>query len=213
MTAIDDYTALPPSETLDDTIPIGDEYEAHTAAASEDIGQCATCGKPTYRPPGATPTGRRKRIPKHCTDCGGQPASGKGETRVRKPNLAQGIEDFHNTLGGVCLMRGDLELAAVFMGPEKVQAILSGEHPQDFEGIAKPAGRAWANIASNVPAVNKGWQAVLTTSMWGDLVSVYAPALMVVGKRKPARFSFVTRMFKRGRRKTAPDPSSNGRAS
>lgn len=29
-------------------------------------GSCIVCGAPTFRPPGLTPTGRKKRIPKYC---------------------------------------------------------------------------------------------------------------------------------------------------
>lgn len=30
-------------------------------------GECVVCGEPTFRPPGLTPTGRKKRAPKYCS--------------------------------------------------------------------------------------------------------------------------------------------------
>jgi hypothetical protein len=44
--------------------------------ASDDTGTCSSCGNLTFRPAGNTPTGRKKRIPKYCDDCG------RGKTRT-----------------------------------------------------------------------------------------------------------------------------------
>lgn len=73
-------------------------------------GECVVCGAPTFRPPGLTKAGRKKRTPKYCD-------LHDPKLRISKDRpLAQGVE-------GVALKRvqdelaDDLRLLAVMAGP------------------------------------------------------------------------------------------------
>lgn len=51
-----------PTEFLSDNIESG--FEDATTQIGD--GSCRVCGTPTFRPPGLTPTGRKKRAPRYC---------------------------------------------------------------------------------------------------------------------------------------------------
>lgn len=63
----DEMTFTPPGEDFDppketETIEAG--FEEATVQIGD--GTCRVCGAPTFRPPGLTPTGRKKRAPSYC---------------------------------------------------------------------------------------------------------------------------------------------------
>jgi hypothetical protein len=51
--------------TLDDLPPLDDGLDGTTIGD----GVCESCGGPTFRPPGLTPSGSKKRVPKRCDSC------------------------------------------------------------------------------------------------------------------------------------------------
>jgi|SRR5215469_4053264 len=53
---------IPASETTETTT----ESPFADATTSIGDGTCRVCGAPTFRPPGLTPTGRKKRVPAYC---------------------------------------------------------------------------------------------------------------------------------------------------
>lgn len=70
-------------------------------------GTCAECGAPTFRPPGTTATGRKKRTPKYCDLHGKREASNTErpksqglETRLKA--LQVDLSDNMKTAGAIC---------------------------------------------------------------------------------------------------------------
>lgn len=53
-------TDVPVSDNIED----GGVFDGATTPVGD--GACSVCGAPVFRPPGLTPTGRRKRVPKYC---------------------------------------------------------------------------------------------------------------------------------------------------
>jgi hypothetical protein len=56
----------PPDEGLkvEDAPPVENPFEDETVTIGD--GACIVCGAPTFRPPGLTAAGHRKRVPKYC---------------------------------------------------------------------------------------------------------------------------------------------------
>lgn len=80
----------------DATTPIGD-------------GTCDVCGAPTFRPPGLTPTGRRKRVPKRCD---------LHATNIRIPTEGPDARRLESQLQRMEEeLADDLRLVAVAIGP------------------------------------------------------------------------------------------------
>lgn len=61
-----EYEEIPAPETLDAAVAGDEENVFEGATTSIGDGACIVCGAPTFRPPGLTKTGRKKRVPKHC---------------------------------------------------------------------------------------------------------------------------------------------------
>lgn len=58
--------AFEDGDSLDTPSPTTDESPFADATTQVGDGTCIVCGAPTFRPPGLTPTGRKKRIPRYC---------------------------------------------------------------------------------------------------------------------------------------------------
>jgi hypothetical protein len=58
------------SEAEDEIPPVTDETDITSGFEDSTVsigdGSCSVCGAPTFRPPGLTKTGRKKRAPKYC---------------------------------------------------------------------------------------------------------------------------------------------------
>jgi len=150
----------------------------------EDTGTCASCGSPTYRPPGQSPTGRKLRIPKYCESCKPSKSAAKpGATRRRRGvDIEGGMTELYTSVGLILATR-DPELGTMIVGPQRMKTILeagTGEY-----SLAVDAGRAWANVAANNPAVANVLEKMLATGVWAELGNAHVPLVALAVQRKP----------------------------
>lgn len=155
-------------------------------ADNEDIGQCSDCGNPTYRPDGKSPTGRKLRVPKKCDACKGAKTASSGTVRrSRKPDIQDGVTELYTSIGMLAMMK-DQQLGMMIIGQRRLEELAASMEGQSApSGIADDAGKAWANVAANNPAVEKALSKMLETGIWAELINAHVPLLGLVIARKP----------------------------
>lgn len=155
-------------------------------ADSEDIGTCSDCGNPTYRPDGKSPTGRKLRVPKKCDACKTTKTTTSGVVRrTRKPDIQDGVTELYTSLGMLAMMK-DQQLGMLIIGQRRLEELAASMEGQSApNGIADDAGKAWANVAANNPAVAKALEKMLETGIWAELINAHVPLLGLVIARKP----------------------------
>lgn len=180
------FDNLPPAEFIEaDSGMVDNEI-----LGSEDIGQCTTCGKPVHRPAGASPTGRKLRIPKYCSDCKTTPvrktSSGKAVRRSRSNvDIAEGVAGIYTSIGLVAFAKGDKELGLTIIGQKRLQEMMSSAEDDPDVSVATSAGEAWAKVAAANPKVNDFITKLLETSVWTDIATAHMPLGMLMIQRKP----------------------------
>lgn len=99
----------PETETIPDPIPEPDTEPVPPPDEPIGDGTCAICGAPTFRPPGLTKSGRRKRVPKHCD---------LHTKNVRVPDEGPDVKRLESQLQRIQVELADqLKLAGVLTGP------------------------------------------------------------------------------------------------
>jgi hypothetical protein len=168
------FEGLPPALTVDVT--------------NDDVGECATCGNPVYRPPGNSPTGRKKRIPKYCDEHKSVAKSSGTVVRRRKSrdvDIAEGMTGLYTAFGLMVLPK-DPELGAMIVGETKLLEIMNGPKGP-APGIAEVAGKAWADVAAQNPAIAAFLAPLLKTSLWSELIGAHIPIGVHVAQKMPKR--------------------------
>lgn len=198
------FDSLPPAE-LDESDSGMAENEI---LGSEDIGECTTCGKPTHRPAGISPTGRKLRIPKYCSECKTTPvrktSSGKAVRRARSTvDIEEGMTGVYTTIGLLALAK-DQELGVAIIGQKRLQEMMeSGEEAPDTS-VATAAGKAWSQVAAANPKVNEALTKMLQTTVWSDVLAAHMPLVGLAVQRKPKSLGRLkARLMRRRIRKAA----------
>jgi len=110
-TNFDEVEYTPPSDTTitEELAAEGTGLEDSTVTIGD--GECIVCGAPTFRPPGLTKTGRKKRAPRHCD-------LHKPNVRVQKERSFSGGVDSGKQLQRIQEeLADDLRLLGVMAGP------------------------------------------------------------------------------------------------
>lgn len=209
MTTTMDWDSLPKPQVTE----ITDDIRPPIRMADEDsadTGTCAECGKPTFRPPGITPKGRRKRIPKYCADHTARPTSNAPSPSRRSKHkgnvdIADGMTEMYATIGMFALAK-DQTLGSMLLGGTRIQRLMEQDPAEmPMTGIADDAGAAWGKIAEQYPGIERYLGGMLQTSAFAELLGAHAPLLVYgASKRKgPLRIRFPR--FKRKRKEPLQD--------
>lgn len=170
----------------DEATPPVEDIPPALQIAEADRGTCSSCGNPTYRPEGKTPTGRKPRIPKYCETCKtvkGPSKGTAGRTRKRSTvDIQAGMTELYTTLGLMVAVK-DPELGTLIVGQRRLKKML--ETPAEDFSIAEDAGKAWGDVAAVHPNVEQTLQRMLATGVWAELANAHAPLAALAIQRKP----------------------------
>jgi hypothetical protein len=84
---------------------------------------------------------------------------------------------------GLLIATRDPELGTMIVGPQRLKALIdanSGEF-----SVATDAGKAWASVAANNPAVAGVLEKMLATGVWAELGNAHIPLVALAVQRKP----------------------------
>jgi hypothetical protein len=116
-----------------------------------------------------------------------------GTRTVRAPragkstvDIAAGMQEMYDSVGFIALMRGDVELAQLMIGPERLQEMIDAASTGPMgASVSQAAGTAWAKIASQSDGWNTALTKLLETGVWAEVLNAHLPLLMLTVKRKP----------------------------